>query len=492
MRGVTRFGGFMAALVLLSLAHAPAAEETSLFNGKNLDGWTFHAQDDDSVKIADPWIVKRGMLISQGLASGFLIHDGQFENYVLTFEIRTMSTEEGNGVAVGSLGSVFVNASAEEGAFREPKSVEISLRDVGNVFFRDIDRDSLFDSDAWVHRAPDFADDVDRDMGEWNHVRVICHSKRLTVIMNSRTVNQVESVHPTKGGVALKSSRGFFPAPTFYRNIVVKPIGPADLQAEQKALAEFAKIRAAIAKQKAAEDARQAEEERLQAEAEQKLAKHWADVEVHSNAEFQADVRRLPYPADARNLEFRPVFDMLEFESPSSLAVLSKFYSTEMANRGWQVTETDVEDDEVTVTFAQGAAEVELNLDASSDGVDVSIDCEGLSFAGTDNPAELVKLGLPQPQPYLVLQREFKLPDSYQDHEYDSGESRSFKSTLSLPDLYKFLTQQLRQKGYSETRRPIISDDRRYSEFAKGGVEISVNAFTHEIGSRVILTYEVD
>ena len=79
MRGLTRIGGFIAAQVLLSLALAPAAEKTALFNGKNLDGWSFHAQDDDSVKIEDPWIVKQGMLISQGLASGFLIHDGQFE-----------------------------------------------------------------------------------------------------------------------------------------------------------------------------------------------------------------------------------------------------------------------------------------------------------------------------------------------------------------------------------------------------------------------------
>jgi len=37
-----------------------------------------------------------------------------------------------------------------------------------------------------------------------------------------------------------------------------------------------------------------------------------------------------------------------------------------MAKRGWQVTETDIEDDEVAVTFQHGEAEVELNLDESS------------------------------------------------------------------------------------------------------------------------------
>ena len=230
----------------------------------------------------------------------------------------------------------------------------------------------------------------------------------------------------------------------------------------------------------------------MQAEAQKKLAKEWSDVQVSQDVDFKADVRRLPYLSNAREIEFQVAFGEVEFVSPSSLAALSKFYSTEMARRGWKVTDTEVEEDEVTVTFQHGEAEVELNLDKSSDGVDVSLDCEGLSFEGTDDPASLVKMGVPQPNAYLVLQREVKLPKSYRDQEYDMGKRRLFKSTMTLPELYEFLTQQLRQKGYRETRRPIISGDRRYSEFAKGGVEISVNAFAHEIGSRVVLTFEKD
>jgi len=120
--------------------------------------------------------------------------------------------------------------------------------------------------------------------------------QRLTVIVNGRTVNQVEPINRTKGAVALKSHRGFFPAPAFYRNIVVKPMGAADLEDEKKAMAEFAKVKAAIAQQKAAEKAQLAEEERLQVAAQQGLAKEWADV------------RQLPDTADARGIRFRSVF----------------------------------------------------------------------------------------------------------------------------------------------------------------------------------------
>jgi len=497
----------MRRLILLASAFAAivprlpcaTAEQTQLFNGKNLDGWTFHLQGDDQGSVEDPWIVQKGLLICRGVATGYLIHKDEFENYVLTLDVRTMSTEEGNGMAVGSLGKVFMNAVPEQSEIsHEPKSIEISLREPGDVFFRDIDQETFFHhNDEWVFRAPDFADDIAHDMGEWNRLKVICNGARLTVIINGTVVNQVEPLNRTKGAVALKSDRGFVAAPTFYRNIVVRPIDPADLEDEKKAATEFAKVKVAIAARRAAEEARRAEEEQKQAEAEKlegeaqrKLAQEWTEMQVAQDVEFIADVRRLPYPKDARDIQFSPVFGSVEFESPSTLESLSKFYKAEMARRGWQVTGTDIEDDEVTVTYQHGEAEVELNLDESSNSVDVSMDCEELAFDGTDDPAGLVKLGVPQPKAYLVLQNEFTLPENYRDQQYDMGRRRLFKSTMELPKLYEFLTRQLLRSGFRETRRPIISADRRYSEFARGNIKLSVNTFTHEIGSRAVLSVE--
>lgn len=482
--------------MLLLTQHASivsaATVETQLFNGNNLDGWTSHPEDDQQPAATEAWTVARGALISRGIGSGYLIHKDSFKDYVLTLEVRTMSTAEGNGTAVGSLGSLFVNAIPEKGSFNNPKSIEISLRDEGDVYFRDLTDEQRHDTDAWVHRAPERRDDVERDMGEWNRIKVICNGQRLTVIMNGTPVNQIEPINRTQGALAIKCDRGFIAAPTFYRNITVKPVTAADLAEEQRAIAEFAKAKALVAQQRAVEEAAMRAEQQKKEVAEKKLAKEWANVQVTENANFAADVRRLPYPKDARDIEFSAAFGDVEFESPSSLAKLSQFYRTEMAKRGWHITETDIESDEVTITYQQSEAKVELNLDGDSDGVDVSLDCEELSFEGTDNPAELAKLGVPQPRAYLVLQRELKLPENYRDQEYDSGDRRLFKSTLKLPQLYEFLTQQLRSKGYRESRRPIINNGRRYSEFVKNGVEISVNTFTHEIGSRAILSYDID
>ena len=135
MRNWIRLTSVVAPLVLLLAPVISIAEETYLYDGKSLDGWTFRQQGDEAAKVQNPWIAERGLLICRGVTTGYLIHKDEFEDYVLTLELRTMSTEEGNGTAIGSLGSIFINAAPEEGAFRDPKSIEISLRDSGNVFF---------------------------------------------------------------------------------------------------------------------------------------------------------------------------------------------------------------------------------------------------------------------------------------------------------------------------------------------------------------------
>ena len=108
----------------------------------------------------------------------------------------------------------------------------------------------------------------------------------------------------------------------------------------------------------------------------------------------------------------------------------------------------------------------------------------------TADPAGLAELGLPQPAAYVFLQKEFEFPEDIQDLEFDGGNRCLFKSPLDLQSAFDFLCAQLRAKGYRESRRPIISDNRRYTEFSKGRLEIGVNIFSHQIGSRAVLTYE--
>ena len=210
-------------------------------------------------------------------------------------------------------------------------------------------------------------------------------------------------------------------------------------------------------------------------------------------AEFSAEATALPYPPDARELEFTAWAGDINYQSQSSLKSLAEFYLKEMIERGWELDEeeVDIEDDSIELTFKHGEAEVELDLRQWSKEVRVSLDCKNLKFTDTDDPAKLVAAGIPMPQATLYLQKEIALPASVEQQRYD-GDGYTVLSKMELQEAYDHFTGQVKSKGFRESRRPIITDTRRYTEFKKGPIEVSVNVFTHDVGSRSVLEYTND
>jgi hypothetical protein len=129
-----------------------------------------------------------------------------------------------------------------------------------------------------------------------------------------------------------------------------------------------------------------------------------------------------------------------------------------------------------------------MEFDMGSDEVTVSMDCEGIDFSRASDPAALIAAGVPQPRAYMFLQK-LPHPADVQDEEY-SNDSRLFRSKLGLQELFDFYVKSLKAAGWRESRKPIVTADRRYTEFTRGQEEVGVNVFAHEVGSRIILDYE--
>ena len=212
-----------------------------------------------------------------------------------------------------------------------------------------------------------------------------------------------------------------------------------------------------------------------------------------SVAEFSNQAKALPFPADARDVEFDKTFKDIEFTSRSSLASLVDFYQREMQKRGWGQDAAALvqEKERVKMTFKHEGEKIEIELRQSSNDVDVSMDCEGLDFGGADDPAGLLAAGVPQPRSYLYLQKEVPRPESVRDVEYRSDECH-FKAPLALQAAFDYYLKTLQGLGWRETRRPIVTKDRRYTEFKRGPIKLSVNIFSHDVRSRIILGYEDD
>ncbi|BBO32317.1 hypothetical protein PLANPX_1929 [Lacipirellula parvula] len=121
------------------------------------------------------------------------------------------------------------------------------------------------------------------------------------------------------------------------------------------------------------------------------------------SATFSPQAEALPFPLDAREVEFDATFDDIEYRSSSSLPSLAAFYRKELASRGWSLEDNSavVEDDAVEMTFFHDGYQIDVDLDQRSDDVAVSIECEGLDFTHTGNPSDLVAAGVPQPRANL-------------------------------------------------------------------------------------------
>ncbi|MEQ8790901.1 MAG: hypothetical protein RIC55_31855 [Pirellulaceae bacterium] len=208
-------------------------------------------------------------------------------------------------------------------------------------------------------------------------------------------------------------------------------------------------------------------------------------------AEFSDEAAALPFPPDASELEFVAWTGDINFNSRSPLKSLAAFYLKEMAQRGWELdaSDVDIDDDSIELNFKHGAATLEARFSQSSKEVRVRIDTRGLKFSGADDPAKLAAAGVPMPRAALYLQKELPLPESAQKVQY-GAEGVMLKSTLGLQEAFEYFSGRIKAKGFRESRRPIVTDTRRYTEFSQGTIQLSVNVFTDDVGSRIVLGYE--
>ena len=205
-----------AALALSAAFAAAAGERTSLFNGKDLAGWTSvadHSVTGGYVAAEPTWFVKDGTVMTTGTPFGYLrTQRGDYGDFLLHVEFRWWrQTERPNS-------GVFVRLAADTGSFA-PRCVENQLcrGKVGDMLgLAGMRLGGLEPKDDYDPSRPlsgiTFATrqgkDVERPFGEWNDVEVEAKGDALVCRVNGVEVNRVSGVAAAKGAVALQSEGG--------------------------------------------------------------------------------------------------------------------------------------------------------------------------------------------------------------------------------------------------------------------------------------------
>jgi hypothetical protein len=207
-----------AATFLISLMRSVCAAEEpiALFNGHDLEGWTY-VLDKPDVPMEDVWSVKDGVLACKGKPAGNLLtKKDDFENYVLTLQWRWPGKGGNNGVLV------HVTTPHELGVW--PKSLEVQLQS-GEA------------GDFWVigttieienpegriegRRHKNLTDGSEKPLGEWNDLEVTCRGDEITVKVNGELVNHATKLSQHRGAIALQSEG----TPCEFREIKLRELG---------------------------------------------------------------------------------------------------------------------------------------------------------------------------------------------------------------------------------------------------------------------------
>ncbi|MCC2973488.1 DUF1080 domain-containing protein [Massilia sp. IC2-476] len=254
------------AMLLCAPLHAAEAGWTSLFNGRDLSGWTTWVSmqpTSPNMKVPtsvrglnkDPrkvFSVVDGMLRVSGEEWGAITTVGDYENFHLKFEVKwgtkkwapRLDAPRDSGLLYYAVGP----EGAESGHWMRSHEFQIQEGDCGDYHSLDGVTVDAHVGDAnqgdWKFFRYDPSlplrtglkarilkrGNFEKPTGEWNTMEVIADGKTLIHIVNGQEVLRAERPRQEVGGQMVPHTRGKFSlqsegAETFFRNIEVRSLG---------------------------------------------------------------------------------------------------------------------------------------------------------------------------------------------------------------------------------------------------------------------------
>jgi hypothetical protein len=207
---------FVCAFASLWLCATAQDRPTSLFNGKDLSGWT-PVHDKDGADPSRTWSVVDGVLRCTGKPIGYLKTDREYGDYTLTVEWRwPAGTEGGNN-------GVLVHATTPRALGIWPKSIEVQLfkGNAGEFWVIGTELDVADEATRKQDRRhKNLVYGSEKPVGEWNRMEIVCKGDTVKVKVNDTLVNEATNCSVTRGAICLQSEG----TPIEFRNIFLTPL----------------------------------------------------------------------------------------------------------------------------------------------------------------------------------------------------------------------------------------------------------------------------
>lgn len=203
----------LAIILSLFIQSSLLSQTTSLFNGKNLDGWHVDVPEmDNNPEAINPFIVRKRKLVSLGTPQGHLISDKEYTNYRIEAVYR-FTGEPGNC-------GILVHASTPRSLYKMfPKSIESQMMhenagdfwcivediEVPNMVERRGPKEKWGITEGLNRRILNLTDGSEKRVGKWNKMIIECFEDQVKVWVNGDLVNHGFNATATKGQVAVQA-----------------------------------------------------------------------------------------------------------------------------------------------------------------------------------------------------------------------------------------------------------------------------------------------
>lgn len=200
----------LAALLILGLFCFLSCGErqTKLFNGKNLDGWTFHVQADTIAPAGDVFGVQDGVITIAGQPFGYMLTEQSFADYKLHLEWRWPGEPTNSGI--------FLHAEPIDGVW--PRCAEVNLMN-GHAGDMIASGGSAFEELEEGRFLRSTKESAENPAGEWNSADIVCNGNFIQAYINGVLMNEAH-FDRSSGPIALQSEGG----PLEIRNVYLTPL----------------------------------------------------------------------------------------------------------------------------------------------------------------------------------------------------------------------------------------------------------------------------
>jgi hypothetical protein len=179
-----------------------AQKKQSLFNGKDLKGWTIFVGD-TSVKPENFFYVKDGVIETVGVPVGYLRTKKEYSNYRLHVEWRYPEKPVNSGVMLHTTGPDKIWVSHYQ--------ANLKHLSVGDFVVHGVDQKATINGKEYVSTekdkpaVPKMNPANEKPDGEWNRYDIVCKGNTIEIKVNGLLQNTATNCSLTKGAIALQA-----------------------------------------------------------------------------------------------------------------------------------------------------------------------------------------------------------------------------------------------------------------------------------------------